>query len=227
MKRYHRAGNRDVDGLISVPPQIPAQDEGPEPFLLQELGIIENEIQRLRGEGTSRINFLLTLTTAIITAIVALSAVPTFPRRSIITLGLGASAFMLLVGLITLRYIAGREAATDMDVRANGRIRHYFVDRYPEIKQYMTWQTTDAPTAWVTQNRSFVRRVQIVLCGLYASGVAAFGLASFSTRVGLMFQLAIAALAFVLTYALAQLWCRHFFSRLASKARAQQRFFDD
>jgi hypothetical protein len=125
-------------------------------FLLQEFAQIDTERVRLRGEAVQRLNFFLTLTTAILGGI-ALFGKSDSPIR-IELVALAALLSLSVIGWQTFDFVVGRDINTDRLLRAGGRIRRYFADNDPAIQKYLMWQDHDEPSKYITHNDSAIRR---------------------------------------------------------------------
>lgn len=124
-------------------------------FLLKEFDHSDTERIRLRAEAIERLNYFLTLTSAILGGLVFFGQSAQF--QNIIYVLIAALVFLSLIGWQTFRYIVIRDIHSDNILRSQGRIRRYFVDNDPEIKNYLTWQAHDEPSVYITKNDSAVR----------------------------------------------------------------------
>jgi len=139
-------------------------------FLLQEFGQIDTERLRLRGEAVQRLNFFLTLTSAILGGLVLFGQSSSLIRIDYIVFA--ALLFLSTIGWQTFDYIIGRDINTDRLLRAGGRIRRYFVKNDPTIQKYLMWQNHDEPSGYITHNTSAIRRtVEAILSFLLAVAV--------------------------------------------------------
>lgn len=137
------------------------QDGNTDEFLRQELQLMEGEIQRLRVEGGSRLNFLFSITSALYGALLAVAGLGKLTTEQIV-IGLVVASFMLfIVSLSTYEYAISRDILCDKNARGTGRIRRYFLSKHPEIESHVTWQANDEPTHWVRSNKSDIRRVAL------------------------------------------------------------------
>ncbi len=124
-------------------------------FLLKEFEHLDTERIRLRAEALQRLNYFLTLTSAILAGLVFWGQ--SAQSQNIIYILIAALVFLSIIGWQTFRYIVIRDINSDKILRAQGRIRRYFVDNDPEIKKYIMWQTHDEPSSSITKNDSAIR----------------------------------------------------------------------
>lgn len=136
-------------------------------FLLKELELMEAETKRLRAEGPARLQFLFTITSAVLGSLLVLAGLEGLTEQQILAAAIVASFMLLMFSLLTYEYLIGRDISSDRTVRATSRVRRYFLERAPELKQYISWQTEDGPTQWVEQDRSRIRgMVLLITAGL-------------------------------------------------------------
>lgn len=156
-------------------PENPNRDDSVE-FLLAEFNQITEETRRLREEGLNRLNFFITLTSSVLAGLVLFSQVNVMSAFNLQLVSIGALIFLILMGWSAFRFTISRDISTDLNIRATGRIRRFFIDRDPLIGSYVTWQQHDEPTRWVTKNTSNLRTtIQSILSLLFAllAGLAA------------------------------------------------------
>jgi hypothetical protein len=138
-------------------------------LLMAEYDAMTQEFRRLRSEGLNRLNFFITLTSAVIGGLVLLNQAGPAPSRFIDFASIGSLTFLLLIGLDTFRFAISRDINTDLNLRAIGRIRRFFAHQSPSLEKHLTWQNHDEPTKWVTSNTSGIRRTtQSILSLLFA-----------------------------------------------------------
>lgn len=114
-------------------------------FLLEEYRYLTESFLRNEELGERRVNFFITLTTAVIGGLAAIWKVSdggVDPKL----IGFGLVA-VLLFGIITLVRIIRRNLVTDEYLRGLGRIRKYFADRDPkrdpEIQLFLPYPPYD------------------------------------------------------------------------------------
>lgn len=112
-----------------------------EDFLIAEYNQLSEAFLNNEELGERRVNFFITLTTAVIGAFVAIWKVSDVKVDKIFFLfGLFA---LLLFGIISLVRIIRRNLATDKYLRALGRIRRYFADEDPKKKPFLLFPLYD------------------------------------------------------------------------------------
>lgn len=169
MTETKRQGTQPLTAAGGAPPDDSARQATDKDFLLKELDLMESEIKRIRAEGPARLQFLFTATSAILASLLVLAGLKSVTDEIARTAAVVANLLLLGFSLNTFGYLIGRDIATDRQARGTGRIRRYFLERSPELKPYITWQSIDAPTQWVTKDKSGVRGIVILI----ASGSAA------------------------------------------------------
>jgi hypothetical protein len=145
------------------------KDESTE-FLLKEFDHADSERIRLRAEAIQRLNYFLTLTSAILGGLVFFGQSQQI--QSAIYILIAALIFLSVIGWQTFRYIIVRDINSDKVLRAQGRIRRYFVHNDPQIKDYLMWQTHDEPSGYITKNDSAIRRTSQTVMALLLSLLA-------------------------------------------------------
>jgi len=142
-------------------------------FLIAEYNELSQDTRRLRQEGTNRLNFLVTITSSLLTVLAFFSQGQPSADFFFQAVSIAILLLLVLIGLDTFNTIIGRDINTDRNVRATGRIRLFFSKQSPEIRDYLTWRCHDEPTSWVTKNNSTIRKtVQYILslnCALIVS----------------------------------------------------------
>ena len=115
-----------------------------ETFLIEEYKHVLESFWRSEELGERRVNFFITLTTAVVAAFAALSAKG--------DAGLGEKAdlifiygllSMLVFGGMTLARIIRRNLESHKYIRAAGRIRRYFADRDEQVRFHLYFEPRD------------------------------------------------------------------------------------
>jgi hypothetical protein len=191
-------------------------------FLIAEYNQISEETRRLRNEGLSRLNFFITITSSILAGLVVLSQSNTATDTTVQWVSLGALFFLILVGWNAFKFTISRDISTDFNVRATGRIHRFFMERDPSLRQYLTWQDHDEPTAWIVGNTSNLRSTaQWLLSSLVA---LALGLTIHLLSGDLRWSVASGGLGFGLSVLGLQRYAGYRFGQARKKAEASVRF---
>jgi len=114
-------------------------------FLLSEYSEIFEEFRRVRTEGVQRLNFFVTLTSGVLGGLAILSQLTALNFFIFQILGIFLIAVLILFGWEVFRYLVSRDINSDFNMRAMGRIRRYFVEKDPEITNYLLWSSDDEP----------------------------------------------------------------------------------
>jgi hypothetical protein len=142
-------------------------------FLIAEYSALNQEFNRLRGEGMNRLNFMIAITSSVLGGLVFFSQSRNTSVLFQQVVALGALFFLVLIGFDTFRFSISRDISTDKNLRRIGRIRRFFADDFPDIVNHLPWQIHDEPTSWVIKNESGIRQTaQSILSLLFALIVA-------------------------------------------------------
>jgi hypothetical protein len=197
-------------------------DGNPNEFLLQELQLMEGEIQRLRAEGVSRLNFLFSITSALFGALLAIAGLGKLSSQQIVVGFIVASFMLFIVSLSTYEFAVSRDILCDKNARGTGRIRRYFLTKHPEIEAHLSWQTNDEPTHWVQSNKSDIRRVAIFFSSTLAG--LACGASVFRVLASLEFAVATFMGVSVLIGLALTLWAKQRLRTVYQRAQAECKF---
>lgn len=191
-------------------------------FLLTEYNQITEETRRLRGEGLSRLNFFITITSTALAGLVVLGQSSTASDTTVQLVSVGALIFLTLLGWNAFRFIISRDISTDFNIRANGRIHRYFIERDPSISKYITWQDHDEPTSWIANNTSNLRSTsQSILSSLCALNAGIIANLIFTN---LYWSIAIGIIFFLITLMVLNRYAKMRFKAAKEKAQKSIRF---
>lgn len=181
-------------------------------FLINQYNVISEETKRLRIEGLNRLNFFITITSAVIGGLLILSQVGSLSVALLKLIFIGALVFLLLIGWDTFKFSISRDKSTDFNVRATGRISRYFSEKNQTLEKYLLWQNHDEPTNWIVRNTSGIRRttqsVLSFLCALISSLIANF----------IIKELLILAIIAIIIFLIAYFYFRNYAKRQYKKA---------
>ena len=172
-------------------------------FLLTEYSEVFEEYRRVREEGVRRLQFFVTLVTAILGGLVILFQ---FVGSSWIVFQISSIIFvfiLLVLGWDIFRYLLSRDRSSDFNMRAMGRIRRYFVDHNLEISDYLVWDADDEPSFFINPKRHISPIITTMVIFMSVLGAFMVGVLSsfYSRQVGLM--LIVGSITFfVLNYSL-------------------------
>jgi len=111
-------------------------------FLLAEYQSHGDEFRRSEQVGETRVNFFVTVTTAVLAAL-AIREEGIWAGGAVDPIffyGLGA---LLLFGVVTLMRLIRRNLESHKQLRAMNRIRRYFTDRDEEIRRHLYYEPRD------------------------------------------------------------------------------------
>ncbi len=108
-----------------------------EDFLLAEYQNIANSFWQNEETGEKRVEFFITLATAVIGALVALAtSQPNLPPEAIYAVIVFALAGLLGFGIVTLRRVIKRNSVTDEYKRAMDTVRAHFRNEDERLRDY-------------------------------------------------------------------------------------------
>ncbi len=157
-------------------------------FLIAEYSEIFQEYRRLRDEGIKRLDFFVTLTTAVLGGLVVLSEISTSIQPTLPWIAVLSIFLLLILGWDIYRYLVTRETSSDFNMRAMGRIHRFFIGNDPLIADYFMWKTDDEPSIYVRKKSlsSLITTMSFFLSALLAFGIGVL-LSFFSSRWELVF----------------------------------------
>jgi hypothetical protein len=112
-------------------------------FMLAEYQRHLDGFWRSEELGERRLNFFLTIVTAVLGAIALAIDADVLLAGRIDPLIFYALTAILLLGLLTLARVVRRNLTSSAELRAAGRLRRYFVDRDPAISRYLYYKAYD------------------------------------------------------------------------------------
>lgn len=188
-------------------------------FLLNELKIINDDVRRFRSEGINRLNFFISMTTAILGGLAFLFSFATY---DFFQFALAGGFFLLiLIGWNTFQYLIERDIASDKNMRATARIRRFFLDKFSPLEKHITWHAYDSPTSWVTANKSTIRKtVQYILSAVIAVLVGLIA----SNFIMPLISVIIAVILIPITFFTLEIYAKRKFKKAANEAISSIRF---
>lgn len=122
-------------------------------FLLEEYRSHSAALHESETTGESRVNFFLTVSSAILAALLLGERSLFDPAKGVRVEVYLVLLALLLFGRLTLVRLIHRNRVTDGQKKALARIRGYYVRHTPELADYLSWPTEkpkarDAITKW-------------------------------------------------------------------------------
>ena len=191
-------------------------------FMLQEYSALRERFHSLRTEGVNRLNFFLTLTSAIIGGVLVLGSGANLPPTLLESMLLAALILLAIVGIDVCQYMVTRDRITDRIERGMGRVRRYFVERDPSLANFIVHPYHDEPTSYLASGSRGVRRtaqtVQSFTVGL-AAGIAA-DLVNIRTEYAVL----IGVISFTLNFIILELYAKYTLRQALKKTEKEVKF---
>ena len=147
-------------------------------ILLEEFRFLESRYTTNRESGIARMNFFVTAASVGLGGVLVFGSNNNVPFTYFRFILLAALIILAAVGLDVYSTLVARVIAADRYVRGLARIRHYFIELDPGIKDYFLSRITDAPTNYLNPKSSGMRRtaqiVESFLLGLSLTLLSTF-----------------------------------------------------
>jgi len=131
-------------------PQAP-QETPPADFMLEEYKMLQERFHSLRNEGLNRLNFFITLTSAIAGGVLIFADSSNFSPQFVKILIATAFIMLSIIGWDICGTLVARDRVTDRVERGMARIRQYFVQKDPSISDFLIFPYHDEPTRYITK----------------------------------------------------------------------------
>lgn len=191
-------------------------------FLLAEYGELNQEFRRGREAGINRLNFYITVTSSILGGLILLSQISSASADFLQFVTIGLSFFLILLGWSLFRYTIMRDKFTDDNIRALARIRHFFVDQNPSIKNFLSNPIHDEPSMLVTRNASYIRLTVQYILSLLAALI--LGLVTNLLAGAPVIAIGIGGITFFAVLLFLNLYANRAFRKINESARKKIRF---
>ena len=120
-----------------------------EDFLIAEFSALQDRARHLEDTKSSRVNFFLVLIAATVAGFSSLLSIQSLSLSLNISL-MAMSLILLLIGLATLNQTIQFSIAIVTFYRKAGRIRRWFVEKNPELNEYVAFKPNDdSPSIYV------------------------------------------------------------------------------
>ncbi len=172
MPRYAQTTNSRKRKLIS---ETPAQR-----ILIEEFQFLCAQYLNRRTEAVTRVNFFITAVSISLGGVLVFgSGNPSVSFIAFEGVLLAVLLILFIIGLEIHSSIIRRDIASDRDIRGLARIRRYFIELDPQLRDYIG-RITDVPTGYLVKNNSGMRRVMQIIEG-FLLGLALMILSTFIT----------------------------------------------
>lgn len=118
-------------------------------FMLEEYKMLRERFHSLRNEGVSRLSFFVALTSAVIGGVLILGS--NLPLVTFRLMLLAAIVLLASVGIDVVQFMITRDDVTDRVERGMSRVRRYFVEHDPSLKNFIIFPYCDEPTNYITK----------------------------------------------------------------------------
>jgi len=190
--------------------------------LLAEYEQINEDIRTIRAEGLNRLNFFITITSAILGALIVFSESSVASALTVQLVSIGALSFLTLLGLSTFQFTIKRDKNVDYNLRALARIRRYFVSKHPYIRKHISLSLRDGPTPFVTKNESGIRGLaQSIICTIHALNV---GLITYLYVANAGWSIGAGVITFLVTWMFLEMRARAKYREIEEEAKKYQQF---
>lgn len=188
-------------------------------FLVTEHSEIFQEFRRLRDEGIRRLTFYVTISTAVLGGIVFSFQIAELPVLVLKIISLFSILMLVLLGWDTFRYLIVRDISSDFNMRSMARIRRFFVDLEPKVKNYLVWSTHDDPSHYLDKGDGKYFSTIMTTMAYFISMLVGFGL-SFSVSLLVDSLVPLFSIGFV-GFLISNYGLRKFAMKMISEAREQ------
>ena len=190
-------------------------------FLLAEFNAIQQRAIQIEQSKSSSINFYLVIVAAAIAGVSG--TINLFPGAEISLLFFITSAFILVVGCLTLDHSINQAATIVLLYRRAGRIRRYFLEQSKDIEPYLPFQATDAlPRIYLPASLTYRgAEVTVFVINIASISIMSAAIFSFLSWTGTaIVSIAIAGIFWLLQ----NLYCRRKLTRFEASAQRKVLF---
>jgi hypothetical protein len=125
------------------------EDSASSEFMLEEYKMLRERFHSLRNEGVSRLSFFIALTSAVIGGVLVLGN--NIPLASFRLMLLAALILLASVGADVVQFMVTRDSVTDRVERGMNRVRRYYIQHDPSLKDFVIFPYHDEPTSYITK----------------------------------------------------------------------------
>ena len=139
------------------------QETSSQRILLEEYRALNADYLNLRSEGVNRVNFFITAMSVVLGGVLVIASNNKLPILYFKIILSTAALILASIGLEIHSYLIHREISSDLLMRGLARIRNYFVELDPQIRDNFVTKVFDTPTGSLIHKRSGLRRtIQII-----------------------------------------------------------------
>jgi hypothetical protein len=190
-------------------------------YMLEEYKMLRERFHSLRDEAIIRMNFFLTLTSAIIGGILIIgnNISPILVRPML----LAALVLLAGVGIDVVNFMVTRDEVTDRVERGMSRVRRYFTEREPLLKNFIVYPDHDEPTNYVVRQKAVGLRRTAQLVQSFTVGLA-IGICSDLLGMRLEVSVILSLVALAINFSLLERNARHQLTQALNRAKNEVRF---
>ena len=200
----------------------PLSETSSQRILLEEYKSIHNDYLRLRSEGVTRVNFFITSASVALGGVLVLGSSNNIPIIYFKIILLATLTLLAIIGLEIYYYLVQRDIGSDRHIRGLARIRNYFIEIDPSIKDYFVHTIYDIPTAYLIMKSSGMRRTTQIIEGFFVGS----SLAILSTFLLLIPEVnfVIGLVAAILTITILEINARRKLGKASKRAEKEIKF---
>ena len=146
------------------------EDSTSSEFMLEEYRMLRERFHSLRNEGVNRLSFFIALTSAVIGGVLVLGN--NIPLASFRLILFAALVLLASVGLDVVQFMVTRDSVTDRVERGMNRVRRYYIQHDPSLKDFVIFPYHDEPTSYITKQRVLGIRRTALTVQSFAVGLA-------------------------------------------------------
>jgi hypothetical protein len=148
-------------------------------ILLEEFRTLHVDYTELRSEGVTRLNFFIASMSVVLGGfLIVISNRGNVPISYIKILLLVTLVVLGYIGYEICNFLVQRDITSDRTIRGLARIRHYFIELDPTIKDYFVNRISDTPSGFLINRNTGMRRsaalIESLLIGLAIAVLLSF-----------------------------------------------------
>jgi len=201
------------------------QETSSQRILLEEYRALNADYLNLRSEGVNRVNFFITAMSVVLGGALVVASNNKLPILYFKLILSTAALILASIGLEIHSYLIHREISSDLLMRGLARIRNYFVELDPQIRDNFVTKVFDTATGSLIHKRSGLRRTIQIIEGFLVGLI--FTVLSTLLPISQIANIGFGVGVTILTIMLLEINARRKLNRAFKTATAEIRFNDD